>query len=444
MSNATGEPFKGHGGWFSSVLFVVVFYYFWIGLAPFPNPNDDGLLTAYGNASNLVNQLIVVAMSFLVLATLLQHPERQLVLRSYGPLVIIFLWLLFTALFSDAPAIALRRIVFAALVCLCASAVLLLPRSSAHFAKLIGLCLLFAVSLSLFGVFALPHRAIHQATDALEQSLAGDWRGHLGHKNVAAAAMVYAVFFGLYIAKRRSFRLGAPIVLFAATFLLNSGGKTSAAMLPATLVACWLFERCGPFRLLLLVGGLGASNAILLSAAVSPSIQNFLTSMGVDPTFTDRTSIWELALSAIANRPFTGYGFQSFWQTDALVYSGQSIGTWAVSAANAHNGYLDQVINGGLPLLLLMLVWLVFLPCYHAGLALKRQHDPELTRLFIRVWLFSLFTSCLENIFFDNSGPIWFTMLISVFGLRLQAYAYLTKAPSLGTIKRAPLNLATT
>jgi streptogramin lyase len=36
-----------------------------------------------------------------------------------------------------------------------------------------------------------------------------------------------------------------------------------------------------------------------------------------------------------------------------------------------------------------------------------------------------LFLSCLESPFFDNRGPVWFTMLISVFGLRMLAYGNL-------------------
>lgn len=429
MRAAGGEADEDRSGRFSSVLFVIVFCYFWIGISPFPSANDPDLLKAYGNTSNLINQLIVVAMSFVVLVAFLQHPARHLVLRAYVPLLVIFLWLLVTAGFSDSPATALRRIVYAGLVCMCSSAVLLLPRNSTHFARMMGWCMLFAVCLSLAGVVLLPQRAIHQASDALEQMLAGDWRGHFGHKNVAAAAMVYAVFFGLYVARSGFFKLGALLSVCAAVFLLNSGGKTSAAMLPAVLVAAWFFERIGPLRIVVVAGGLIVMNTILMSAAVSPSIQALLTSMGIDPTFTDRASIWELALSAVASRPFTGYGLQSFWQTDALVNGGKAASTWAVTAANAHNGYLDQLINGGVPLLVLMVIWLVFLPCHHASVALRRGHDMALTRLFIRVWLFSLFFSCLENPFFSNNGPIWFTMLLSVFGLRLQAYANLVKTP---------------
>lgn len=425
-------------GWFPSVLFVVVCAYFWIGIEPFPGASDADSLAAYGNTSNVLNQLIVMAMSMTVLAVLLRHPSRHLILRSYGVLAVIFLWLAFTMVFSDAPATTLRRVVYSSLACLCASSVLLLPRDSAHFARLMGGVMLFAVCLSLFGILLLPQRAIHQASDLLEPLLAGDWRGHFGHKNTAAAAMVYATFVGLYVARNHSFKLGALLAICASAFLFNSGGKTAAAMLPVVLLAGWLFERMGSLRFLAVAGWLAIANVLLMTAAVSPAVQQLLVSVGIDPTFTDRTAIWRLALSAIADRPFTGYGFQSFWQTDALFASGQSLGTWAVTAANAHNGYLDQLINGGVPLLILVLVWLVLLPCHHASVALKRNHRPELTRLFIRIWLFSLFLSCLESPFFDNHGPLWFTTLIAVFGLRLQAYANLVETTERATPRPTP------
>lgn len=421
------QTYTPQGGWLAITLFAMVFCYFWIGLDPLPDPQAGSALVAYGDSSNAFNQLVVLVMSVMVMTMLALHPGRELVLKAYGPLMVIFAWLALTILFSDTPDSALRRTIYSVLVCLCASAVLLLPRDNVQFAKLAGLCLLLAVGLSYFGVFVTPTRGVHQATDALEQALAGDWRGHFGHKNVAAAAMVFAVFFGLYLLRMRFFWSGILLTVLAGIFLLNSGGKTSAAMLPAVLAVVWIFERIGIFRLLMVVGGLALINFVTLSVAVSPPIQAFLTGIGIDATFTDRTSIWGLALSAIANRPLTGYGFQSFWQTDALFYGGQSASTWAVTAANAHNAYLDQLINGGWPLLILVVIWLVILPCIHASVAMARGIDPDLTRLYVRIWMFGLFSSCFESTFFGNSGPLWFTMLLAVFGLRLQAYANLVE-----------------
>lgn len=431
MSDPSAETYNPQGGWFASALFVLVFLYFWIGLDPLPNPASSAQLAAYGESSNAFNQLIVLGMSGLVLAMLFLHPARDLAIRAYGPLALVFFWIVLTIFFSDTPDAALRRTIYSALVILSASAVLLLPRDNAQFARLVGICICLAVALSYFGVVFMPARAIHQATDAAEAALAGDWRGHFGHKNTAAAAMAFAVFFGLYLLRMKMFWSGLALTVLAALFLLSSGGKTSAAMLPAVLVAVWLFERLGMFRLLLVGGGLFLVNFVILSVAVSPEINAFVTGLGIDATFTDRTSIWELAVSAIGSRPLTGYGFQSFWQTDALFYGNASASTWAVTAANAHNAYLDQLINGGWPLLILVLIWLVVLPCRHASVALARGSDKDLTRLYLRIWLFGLFTSCFESPFFENSGPIWFTMLIAVFGLRLQAHADLVEKPQI-------------
>jgi O-antigen ligase len=424
---ATDPAHGADGGWFPALLLVVLFCFFWIGLTPFPDANTPGLLTAYGNSSNLINQLIVVALSSLVLLVLVNHPARGLVLRSYGMLAVIFCWLLVTAAFSDFPETALRRIVYAMLVCLCASTVLLLPRDSDQFGRLVGTCVLVAVLLALTGVMIIPQRAIHQSGDLLEFQLAGDWRGHFGHKNVAAAAMVLAVFFGIFVIRTWSRWVGAVIVAGAVVFLLNSGGKTATAMLPAIILASWLFERIGALRVVFLVGCLALVNFVLLSASVSREMQDLLVSLGVDPTFTDRASIWKLALDAVAKEPLVGHGFQAFWQMETLVYGEAATTSWAVTAANAHNGYLDQVISGGYPLLVLMLIWLVLLPCHHAGLAFRRGLNPELTRLFVRCWMFLLFLSCLESPFFDNRGPVWFTMLIAVFGLRMLAHGALKR-----------------
>ena len=435
MSEAGEQTYNPQGGWFATMLFVAVFCYFWIGLDPLPDPLAGSALAAYGESSNAFNQLIVLAMSVLVMGVLALHPARDLVFRAYGPVLVIFAWVALTVLFSDTPDSALRRTIYSVLVCLCASAVLLLPRDNVQFARLAGLCLLAAVALSYFGVLVLPGRAIHQATDALEQSLAGDWRGHFGHKNTAAAAMAFAVFFGLYLMRVRMVWSGLLLTLLAGFFLYNSGGKTSLAMLPAVLAGVWLFERIGMFRIVLVLGGLAVLNFIILTAAASPAFQSFLSGLGIDATFTDRASIWNLALSAISSRPFTGYGFQSFWQTDALFYGSHSASTWAVTAANAHNAYVDQLINGGWPLLILVLFWLVILPCRHASMALARGADPDLTRLYVRIWMFGLFASCFESSFFENSGPIWFTILIAVFGLRLQARADLIDNPQYASVR---------
>jgi O-antigen ligase len=409
------------GGFASSALFVAIILYFWIGLTPFPSlAESSGSLPA--NSSNIINQFVMITISLSVIAVLAFNPAVNLVVKLLGFLLVIFLWLAITGLAAPDPLFALRRLVYALLTCICACGVLLLPRTAAHFGKLIGVCLLLVLALCYLGVLALPQRAIHQASDAVEVGLAGDWRGYFLHKNTAAAAMAYCIFLGLFIRTRHSTRLGWLIIVLAAVFLWKTGGKTSAAMVPAILAASWLFERVGPFRLFIVGSILGLMNYILISAAVSRSMQAFLKSHGFDPTFTDRAAIWRIALSAISNSPVTGYGFQSFWGTSAVYRGEVAMSNWAVTAASAHNGYLELLLYGGWPLLVLMLLWMLVLPCRYAGIALKRNTEPELTRLFIRCWLFSVFLGCLESAFLSGE-QIWFMMVVALFGLKLQAYA---------------------
>src|SRR4029077_21154749 len=135
------------------------------------------------------------------------------------------------SVFAADPASAFRRIAFAVLVCFAANALLLLPRSEEGFAKLLAVGVLAVLALAYFGVLALPDRAIHQSTDALEGALAGDWRGHFGHKNMASAAMVLAIYCGLYVIRTWSRWLGLVIIALAAVFLVKTGGKTALAML---------------------------------------------------------------------------------------------------------------------------------------------------------------------------------------------------------------------
>jgi O-antigen ligase len=112
-----------------------------------------------------------------------------------------------------------------------------------------------------------------------------------------------------------------------------------------------------------------------------------------------------------------------FWQTDAMVYGKAGAANWASAAFNGHNAYLDAAITTGIPGLVLTLVLLVWLPLRDVARAEARDNDPALTRLFTRIWLYGVFTACVESMYFQSGSLIWFLFIASIFGLRLQASA---------------------
>jgi O-antigen ligase len=240
--------------------------------------------------------------------------------------------------------------------------------------------------------------------------------------------MVVMALFGLFVMNVWSRLAGIAIVCLAFVFLVNTGGKTSTAMLPAVLVVAWVFEKVRVLRVPIAIGGVALFNLFAIGSAVIRPLGDFVSDLGIDATFTNRADVWRLAFSAIAENPLVGYGMKGFWQTSQLVNGGGSVETWAVAAAHAHNSYLEVILMMGVPGLVLALAWLIVLPLYHISRIDPANQNSHLTRLFIRIWLYVIFHACLESLFFEGANPLWFTFLIVIYGLFLQTSAALTPA----------------
>lgn len=411
-----------------TVLFMAIFLFFWISLTPFVDLTGAATLDPSAGISNSTNQIVSLLLFFGTLAYGLCHRMRNVILQPRPLLLTLFAWFFCVSLISAHPMLGIKGTVLAVMVTINASIYLLLPTSERHFARMLGIGTLIALGLSYYGILFKPELAIHQASELREPMNAGLWRGHFPHKNSAAAAMVIAAFFGLFVMRSWSRLAGLTILGLSFLFLVHTGGKTSTAMLPAILLLAWIFENLRFLRLPIAIGGVALFNLFAVGAAVFRPLGEFITQLGIDATFTNRADIWRFAFSQLAERPLTGYGFKAFWQTPELVYSGGSVETWAVAAANGHNSYLDVALMTGIPGLLLTLVWLIVLPLrYLARLEPETEHSP-LTRLFLRVWLYTIFNAGLESLFFEGGNMLWFTFLVSIYGFSLQASAALTPA----------------
>lgn len=399
----------------AATLFGFIFLFAFVSLSPFGDLSAEG-------GSLALDQLAALALALLALGFAAARGLLPMVLRPRLVLTLVFGWLAIAALLAPDAATALRRLFVTGLVALNASLLLVLPRNSRGFAMLSGVCVSIVLALCYIGVLVIPGRAIHQAGDLFEPQLAGDWRGVFDHKNVAAPAMVILVFFSLYLTRAWS-GLAWGLAALALVFLVATNGKTALALMPLALILAFVAENRPRTGAVLIVGLLLAFNLLTVGAAFVPAIGAFVESLGVDATFTARADVWNLALTAAAEHPLMGYGFQSFWQSEALLSSDFAYTTWAVNAAHAHNAYIEAVLDGGLVAMGLVVVWLVVLPLRDAGLAQARRADPLLTRLYLRIWLFGLFSACLESSFFSATSPVWFAILVAVFGLYFQARA---------------------
>lgn len=412
-----------------ATLFVVIWSLVWITLEPFGSlAGDDQPGATSGNDFWQYVSFGLLA-GMVALATIGRRRQVQTALRDWMFLALAA-YASFTVVASGDPGASLRRYVLFVIVAFIAALIGILPRSRDEFARLlVGTCWL-VVALSYLGALLVPELAIHQATDAVEARLAGDWRGVFTHKNLAGGAFATMVFIGIFAARIGQRLAGLGLVLASGLLLILSGAKSSLIILPLTLLVSGLCAgiRSTALRAVIVMTPLVLLLAIGVGTVLSPALGALIRSLPIDTTFTGRTEIWVFALDHIAQRPLTGYGFMAFW---ALQYNRLEIDSgesWVgASVYNAHNGFLDTALNMGLIGLALTVVVFVVNPFVNHAKARRQGADPALTTLFFQLWLFCMYLSCMEAFLFIRANPMWFALLVAVFGLRMMARFRVTK-----------------
>jgi O-antigen ligase len=409
------------------VLFVAILLLGWVSVHPFQSMADQKLITI-GDTSDLVNQFAYLTLGALAAGYVLLGGARRLRLLAQPLYAAMLAWLVVSVATSNDPALSFKRLVFALLVILLAAVAPLLPTTMRRFADMMAAIAVAVLVLCYAGLLFAPHVAIHQPDDLVEPTLAGNWRGLFDHKNIAGPMMVNLIFVGLFVAKRRNLALGAAIMVAAAIFLYFCEAKAAIQLLPVVLVLSFAMMR---LRSALLCAVLALAPAILLAFVTIGSlyidgVRSFNEAVLSDPTFTGRRDIWQFAIDNIAQRPWTGFGFGAFWETPLSAYQHLADGNEAMRASHAHNAFLELLLTVGIPGLVLGLLWAVWLPLADLQRAKQAGADRALVTLFVQIWLFALLTSNFESVLFNRGDPLWFTMLIAMFGLRYLSLARLT------------------
>ncbi|RRN73474.1 Wzy-type polysaccharide biosynthesis protein UppW [Agrobacterium deltaense] len=424
MDAAHGE--QGRGYW-RDVLFYVTFLFFTVGFSPYISLSSTYQGSAMAAGSNLLNQLTAIILFFSFLAFMAKERSFSILFMPRLLMAAIFGWFVLTSLAGEAPLFSLRRLVMCAIICVLAGGFLQLPRTERHFTTLLATCALIILFLCYFGITVLPSRSIHQASDALEPLLAGDWRGVFRHKNEAASVMAVLIIVGIYLCKRWSFIGGLSVLLLSLVFLVKSGGKTALGLMPIIIAAGWFILRWPRWRYTVVTLFLAVFALVTVGTTVDPVFSQMLTKLGLDASFTGRRDIWTVAIDYIRQSPLLGYGYQAFWRSDALMSSFTENNTWATTAPDSHNGYFDLLLAGGVPGLVLVMLWIYLLPLHYLGKMNEATRNSPLTRLYVGVWLYVLLYGFLETLFFLSTGFVWFFLIVAVMGLHLQANASLVE-----------------
>lgn len=156
-----------------------------------------------------------------------------------------------------------------------------------------------------------------------------------------------------------------------------------------------------------IVFGAGIAAAAVLGAylinemLVSP-VTLFFEAVGKDSTLTGRTQLWAFAQSYIAERPWLGFGYSAFWDTEGAFYINRVSFAREGRHLYFHSYYYEMAVQLGVPLTLLG-YGLFFSVLGMSIYALFKRPDP-VTAFFAAYMLYLTPQSLVENHFYIPFG----------------------------------------
>jgi O-antigen ligase len=381
--------------------------------------------TEAGASGDPVNQIGYGLLGAIALGGLLMLTDRRVLAAMISPWWLLLLALaaisVLTAADSEA---ALRSFSFTLVAILCVLGFLGLQRDLGTFSVALTFAATLVLALSYAGIVLMPETAIHGASGP-EPEHAGLWRGVFSHKNIAGPVVACTGFVGLFWMRRGRPWLGAIILAASIVFVWNTGSKTAAGLIPITVLAVLLprlmgLERATPY---LVASALAIGFVATVGLALIGPVGRMAAELAPDLTYTGRLTIWEFAIDMIEQRPWFGYGHESFWGSAAVTRTDVHFDmAWDVrGTVHAHNGYLDIALNMGVPALVVAIIVFAVLPLRDYARTTRARANVLLADMFLMMLVYTLLNGLLESFFFRRADPVWIVFLLAVLGLRFTA-----------------------
>lgn len=375
-----------------------------------------------GDGGDIVNQLGFGSLGAVSIFALLAFADPRVVRSLVSPSWALMLGFFFLSvvLASDPPA-AMRAASFTMIGIITMATILVLPRDADSFARVIIFTAVVVIGLSYVGLIVIPHEALHTA-DSQEPEHAGLWRGVFTHKNIAGPVMACFSFAGLFLFRRGQRWWGAGIFCAAMVFMLHTGSKTTAGLVPFSIMIVVLPSLVGMrlgtpilFALAIVATAVGTLGIVFIAP-----VKDLAAIYFPNLTYTGRTTLWEFAGEMLAKRPWTGYGYESFWGTPLLLNQDQPFDRpWDIrTIVHGHDGYLDIAVLMGIPALCVAVYTFLIAPLRDYMRIPLRKENIFLGDFFMMVVLFTALNAFLESFFFHRGDPVWLFFVLGVLGLR--------------------------
>ena len=385
-----------------------------------PPPRQGALLFAYGallvlsilgtlqsftDSSNSDDGSLYRQLLYLLAAGLTAYGLRLIFaprrLLAIPPMICAMLaWCWLSVIWAAVPGVSLRRLVLTTVVIWSVFAGV--RQLGVERTLLVMRCVLLAAVLVSYATVALfPDIGIHQVDQLGDKNVVGDWRGIVGHKNLAGAVCALCIAVFLFDAQRVPKWLRAAAVLLSAVFLYKTGSRTSLFDCAGAVLAGLLFTRYhARYRIIVIP-------LVLLLVLAAGTVTNIYADplsalLSQKATLSGRLDIWDLSTRYMADHPILGSGFGSFWaagpDSPAYVY-GKG---WVTEIPQGHNGFLDLAVSLGIPGLVLGLAAALVWPLYR--LMTDRAANGPAGGLIFSLLVFCIVHNSTETSLFDRDA----------------------------------------
>lgn len=242
----------------------------------------------------------------------------------------------------------------------------------------------------------------------------GAWRGMYEQKNVLGRGAMLGLVFLYTLRTANSIRLGLMSQLLIGSIFALALIKSQSA---SSLVGAVLFVSMLRPATMVLAGGPRLRLFFVMAAPVlcvvfvlsaDAALGYILQATGKDEDLTGRVPLWLYALGDIAERPFLGYGLDSFF-----IDSREGALTMAVgwTPDQSHNGFLDMILELGVVGLVLLGGALI---SAFRRLPYAKPNSRAAAVVGVSVLLLLFAQNLTESNLYRSSNLIWLILSISV------------------------------
>lgn len=322
-------------------------------------------------------------------------------------------WFFLSLFWAINPEIGLRRLALTIVVTWTTFALVRVIKAKIAF-DLIRVIFLLILLFNYIAVFLFPNIGI---TDDTFAWLAGAWHGILGEKNHAGAVTALTVLLFMFGATHIKWSVRLVVLIAAFYFLYRTTSKTSLGLaVVATALGCSLLFYKPYYRLVAITSLMICVVLVLIAIGVySNSVVGFLNEYMSDPeSLTGRVQIWPVLWDYFQENWLLGAGFGSFWNigAESPIFVGEG---WVTEIASGHNGYLDILVQVGLPGLLIVFFAAFISPA--SQIIWFKQLDPQRSALIVSILFFCFAHNLTETTLFDRDSIVFIFILLAIAAL---------------------------